>query len=242
MKKFRKILSVVLTLVMVLAMAVPGFAADATYTVTIDSQNPGHEYEAYQIFTGSLYNKGDSENPDYVLSDIEWGAGVNGISLLTALKGDSEIGTYFTSCDTAADVADAMAKITSKSDDANKMAEIVGKYLTSTATSFTENKTAEEPITTANYTAELAAGYYLIKDSDDSLSGETSEAYTQYIAQVVGPVTVSPKSGVPEAGKYVKDANDSLDDSNTENIWKESADYDIGDYVPFRLTATIGSE
>lgn len=47
---------------------------------------------------------------------------------------------------------------------------------------------------------------------------------------------------MPEAGKYVKDANDSLDDSNTENIWKESADYDIGDYVPFRLTATIGSE
>lgn len=82
----------------------------------------------------------------------------------------------------------------------------------------------------------LAAGYYLVKDKDGSVTGE-GDAYTEYIIKVVGNVTTEPKSDVPEVEKKVKDINDSTDDAMTD--WQDSADYDIGDSVPFQLKATL---
>lgn len=84
----------------------------------------------------------------------------------------------------------------------------------------------------AAYTA--APGYYLIKDKDGSVSG--NDANTLYITQVVGDVTISPKSDVPSFQKKVKDVNDSTGEGS---IWQDSADYDVKDKVPFQLTATL---
>ena len=84
----------------------------------------------------------------------------------------------------------------------------------------------------------LEAGYYLVKDKDGSVTGE-GDAYTEYIIKVVGNVTTEPKSDVPEVEKKVKDINDSTDDAMTD--WQDSADYDIGDSVPFQLKATLAS-
>lgn len=83
----------------------------------------------------------------------------------------------------------------------------------------------------------LAAGYYLVKDEDNTLTG-SDDAYTCYILEVVEDSTVSPKSDVPEVEKKVDDKNDS---NNTEDTtaWQDSADYDIGDAVPFQLKATL---
>lgn len=85
------------------------------------------------------------------------------------------------------------------------------------------------------YTA--AAGYYLIKDQDGGLSGK-EDAYTLYIVKVVGNVTIEPKSDVPSFEKKVKDTNDTTGDTTD---WQDSADYDIGDEVPFKLTGTVAS-
>lgn len=80
-------------------------------------------------------------------------------------------------------------------------------------------------------------GYYLIKDKDNSVSGQ--DAYTLYLVQVVNEnVTVRPKTGIPTVEKKVKDTNDSVDDSTSG--WQDSADYDIGDTIPYQLTATMG--
>ena len=84
--------------------------------------------------------------------------------------------------------------------------------------------------------AQVPGGYYLIKDTDNSLAGQ-NDAYTLYVVKVVGNVAITPKSGVPESQKKVKDANDS---TGATTGWQDSADYDIGDEVPFQLTATIG--
>lgn len=66
MKRFKKVLSLVLTLAMVLAMGTSAFASDPsgsgdnqgaqsdTFTITIDNPNEGHTYAAYQIFSGDL--------------------------------------------------------------------------------------------------------------------------------------------------------------------------------------------
>ncbi len=81
----------------------------------------------------------------------------------------------------------------------------------------------------------VPAGYYLIKDVDGALAGE-NDSYTTYIVEVVDDVTIAPKSDVPEVEKKVKDTNDSTGETSG---WQDSADYDIGDSVPFQLKATL---
>lgn len=70
----------------------------------------------------------------------------------------------------------------------------------------------------------LAAGYYLVKDTDDSLK-EKHDSYTAYILQVVGDASVKVKSDIPTSEKKVKDINDSK--YTTVSEWQDSADWDI---------------
>ena len=81
----------------------------------------------------------------------------------------------------------------------------------------------------------LTAGYYLVKNS----SVGDHETYTSFILKVVKNVDVSPKGDKPTLEKKVKDINDTTDD--TTSSWQDSADHDIGDEVPFQLTAKIAS-
>lgn len=83
----------------------------------------------------------------------------------------------------------------------------------------------------------VPTGYYLIKDIGPVNDGE---AYSLYVVQVVGPTTISPKVGTTTSDKKVKDTNDSAANSTTD--WQDSADYDIGDAVPFKLSATIAQD
>lgn len=83
----------------------------------------------------------------------------------------------------------------------------------------------------------LPSGYYLIKDKDDSLNG-TGETYTSYILEIVEDSTVTPKSSVPQSEKKIEDKNDSL--ARTSE-WQDSADYDIGDTINYRLVANLAA-
>lgn len=81
------------------------------------------------------------------------------------------------------------------------------------------------------------SGYYLIKDQDGSVSGKDS--YTLYLVQIVNSdVEISPKSDVPNFEKKIQDTNDT---KGTTTDWQDSADYDIGDQVPFKLEGTVAS-
>ena len=203
MKKMKKLLSLVLSVVMVVAMGVTVFAEGntaSTYTITAPATT--HQYEIYQIFTGDLANG--------VLSNVKWGE--NG----TGTKGQAvdEV------------TLNALTAVNSKSDK-EKLA-VIEQYANLT-----------NPVATisngATYTA--AAGYYLIKDKDETVSG--NDVYTTYIVEVVGNVTISPKSDVPSSEKKVKDTNDTTGETTG---WQDSADYDIGDEVPFQLTGTVSSK
>ena len=66
MKRVKRVLALLAALALVLAMAVPAFADEVKYTITIN--NSVGTYEAYQIFKGDLAGN--------VLSNIEWGTGV----------------------------------------------------------------------------------------------------------------------------------------------------------------------
>ena len=210
MRHIKKLASLLLALVMVLSLAVTAFADESTtYSITINNSTAGHTYEAYQIFTGDLAT---NEAGNKVLSNIVWGSGV------------SEAGQ------TALGDAAAKAETLKTEADAKAFAKAVAPYLTTAAGS-------ANTVTDGKYVISgLAAGYYLVKDQDGSLTGD-NDSYTEYIIQVVGNVTATPKSDVPEVQKKVKDINDSTDTTKTD--WQDSADYDIGDSIPFQLKATL---
>ena len=209
MKHIKKLASLLLALVMVLSLAVTAFADEpTTYSITINNSTAGHTYEAYQIFTGDLAT---NEAGNKVLSNIVWGSGV------------SEAGQ------TALGDAAAKAETLKTEADAKAFAKAVAPYLATAAGS-------ANTVTDGKYVISgLAAGYYLVKDQDGSLTGD-NDSYTEYIIQVVGNVTATPKSDVPEVEKKVKDTNDS---TGVTSDWQDSADYDIGDSVPFQLKATL---
>ena len=211
MKHIKKLASLLLVLVMVFALATTAFAEETTYSITINNSTAGHTYEAYQIFTGDLAT---NEAGNKVLSNIVWGSGV------------SEAGQ------TALGDAAAKAETLKTEADAKAFAKAVAPYLTTAAGS-------ANTVTDGKYVISgLAAGYYLVKDQDGSLTGD-NDSYTEYIIQVVGNVTATPKSDVPEVQKKVKDINDSTDTTKTD--WQDSADYDIGDSIPFQLKATLAN-
>lgn len=215
MKHIKKLASLLLALVMVLSLATTAFAAE-TYSITINNSAEGHTYEAYQIFTGDLVEKDGTK----ILSNIVWGSGISEAGR-TALQ--NKYDTAETK--SAAGVAAALTN-----DNAVQFAKDAAGYLTTTKVDSTYSETNK------NYTISgLAAGYYLVKDKDGSLTGD-SDSYTEYIIQVVGNVTATPKSSVPTVEKKVADTNDS---TGVTSGWQDSADYDIGDSVPFQLKATL---
>lgn len=211
MKLFKKLASFILAFAMVMAIAMPSvvMAADTTYKLTLQNTVKDHTYEVYQVFSGTLSTKDNKK----VLSDLKWGSGV---------KADAYTETAKTKAETLKDetTARAFAK------------ELVDQDKLSTAT-----KTVKSVAGTTEI-AGLAAGYYLVKDTDGSLKNKP-DSYTAYILQVVGDATTSVKSDVPSSEKKVKDINDSTDTETTE--WQDAADWDIGDEVPFKIEGTLPS-
>lgn len=200
MKHTKKLVSLLLALVMVFALATTAFAADPTITAPTGSTRT---YDVYQIFTGDLANG--------VLSNVKWGQ-----------NGTGNVGEAVPQ-----ETLDALATVNSLSD-TEKLAEI-SKYV----------NLSSEKFGTVSDGSPLSAptGYYLIKDNGPVGDGES---YSLYVVQVVGPTTISPKVGTTTSEKKVKDTNDSTADSTTD--WQDSADYDIGDDVPFQLKATIAQD
>ena len=213
----KKIIALALALIMVLGLATTASAEGevteptaTTYSITINNSKSGHTYEAYQIFVGDVYVTGEGENVEKILSNIAWGSSVT-----------AEGKTALVDAETAAkDIADADAF-------AKKIAPYLGTAVKTVSTQ-TDNKYVLDGLT---------PGYYLVKDQNGSLNGD-NDSYTKYILEVVEDSTISPKSSVPSVQKKVDDINDS---NTTEDKveWKDSADHDIGDHVPFQLKATL---
>lgn len=147
-----------------------------------------------------------------ILSNVKWGK--NG----TGTEGQPVAST----------IIDELTAVNSKSD--REKLDAVEKYA----------KLDSTPVATISNSGTYSAvtGYYLIKDKDGSVSGTSADTYTTYIVQVVGNVTISPKGNVPSFEKKVKDINDT---TGVTSDWQDSADYDIGDKVPFKLEGTVAS-
>ena len=170
-----------------------------------------HTFAAYQIFKGDL-TEGNK------LSNVTWGDGVQGKELLAELNNQEA----FATCASAADVAKVLETDSTK---ANAFAKTAAAHVTETKTEGTGK--VDLP----------AAGYYLIVDTTATTG--TYDAKNLSLLKVNGAGTVTPatKTDKPTLEKKVKDINDS---TGSESDWQDSADYDIGDEIPYKLTATMG--
>lgn len=205
MKQTRKLLSLLLALAMVCALAATAFAA--TVTVPSDGILKNHTFTAYQIFSG--------REERGILSDVQWGSGINAGGFLAALKADSTYGNLFTNCTEAAAVADVLSANNTNTALANAVAKLAYANKTGTGTALTSGENT------------LADGYYLIVDTTANV-GEGG-AYNASLLQVVGNINITVKTDAPTVEKKVQEGGAD----------KDAADYNIGDAVPFRLIGSV---
>ena len=170
-----------------------------------------HTFEAYQIFAGDL-NEG-------TLSNVTWGHNVT-VTFFNYLK---TANTAYSACTDAKGVAEVLSNNPSLKYD---FAKIAADHVTGTAMA-----TGTGSVTLPS------AGYYLIVDTTDVANKH--DAKNLSLLQVSGATTVTPqvKTDIPTLEKKVKDVNDT---TSVESDWQDSADYDIGDIIPYKLTATLG--
>mgnify|MGYP004651743401 CR=1 FL=1 len=216
MKTAKRFLTAALAVLFTLMCALPALAEDTsaaaqTYTLTITNPAAGHTYEVYQIFAGHHTQDGGKE----YLSDIEWGSGVtsDGTSqqeMINKLKTDGlydEHTTYVTGVNDATKVAMALSKLENEAEQVDKFNEIVGAYLgTAAATQKAESSTT--PIQFTN----LSAGYYLVKDKNDSV-GE-NESYTKYLVKLVANANMNIKSQSMSLEKHILTGNTKVTANN----------------------------
>lgn len=214
MKKFKLLLA---AFVATLFAFVGGnaFADGATYSLTIKGAHVGHTYEAYQIFAG------DISSDEKTLSNVKQGSDVTPFDY----KGITE-------ADKIAEEISKPGKVDENNETkaAKDFSKLAGAHLTTTPHKVTSTET-----TTVIFG--LAPGYYLVKDVDGSQTADPSKesekatAYTRFIMQVVGNSEAQLKNKVPTVEKKVKE--------NSNSEWQDAADYDMGDTVPFQLTAEL---
>lgn len=216
MKKAGKLLPFLLVLTIVFSLSVTALAAE-TYTITVDGSGTvaNHTFEAYQIFKGDLYapvtNEGGTTSK--ILSNIDWGTGVD----------TSKDGFDAAFPESAAATAEKLTTVAQAQDFAKK----IEPYLSAI------HKDASDKNDAGNYVISgLPAGYYLVKDKDDTLTG-ANDFYTAYLMKVVADVTATPKGEKPTLEKQIQNNNDGQW-STTGNVA-----FQLGDTVKFRIITSV---
>ncbi len=222
MFKLKKMLTGILSAVMLVTCSMSAMATEAvgtaqTYSIEVTNKDAGHIYEVYQIFTGDL---SVNESNQKVLSNVEFGTGVDPAKL-TSLGED----------------AAAVAKAISEAQDTKALQPALYEALTTVYGTLTQSETVNSESLYTYSISGLPAGYYLVKDKDDSL-GDADTAYTTMILQVVGDVSVKAKSDSPEVIKKVVEET-YTQDNGFGTGYNDVADYDIGDTIPFELIGSV---
>ena len=237
MKTAKRLLTAALAVVFTLMCALPALADDLanreTYTLTIDNPEAGHTYEAYQIFagtfsTGTVKNEKNENVTESYLSDIDWGTGVitagdDYTAMIEALKNATP--TLYDNGETLVEGVNDATKVAvalnnhNNAETADIFNEIVGGHLTDVfakATATADGKMVFE---------DLTPGYYLVKDSDNSLADKNNQSYTKYLVKLVDSTEISVKSQSMSLKKFIVKGNDKVKANNAA----------MGEKVNYRL-------
>ncbi len=209
MNRLKKYASLLLALVMALALAVPAMAGEnETPEAPEIPETPVRITAPSNKRTYEVFQIFTGKLEDGILSNVKWGQ-----------NGTGNVGD-------AVDAAtlEALEAVTSGAD-TEKLA-VIETYVNLKSEAIGE-------ISNGGY-LDVEPGYYLIKDMGEVGEGES---YSLYVVQLVGNVTITPKTSDTTLEKGVKDKNDS---TGKETGYQDSADYDIGDEIPYQLKATLG--
>ena len=235
MKHMRKIMALAIAMVMMLSMSMSVFAEETQNTVKIANSSKDtatHKYDAYQIFAGST-------KEDTNIESVTWGTATTGkeASFITAIQAafsaEGNAISKLTADSTAGVVAGAIGEVVGSGTDTEngkKLAETIAKWVT-------DNNATKAVAGGASTGFDVDDGYYFIQDADEHEDTEYT-AVTRYILEVVEDVDITAKSDVPSVTKDVDDENDSSDSEDSVE-WKKTADYDIGDVIPYKLVGTL---
>ena len=216
MKALKKLSCVLLAVLLLMSLSVNAFAASNGSTVSSKHTLRINDDRADRVYKAYQIFTGSYAliDNEQTLGDVKWGANV-----LSSFQEGKD------------DIAKFVESNLKTADDARKLADdLYPENITGDGIgfNFTDNK----------YVAEVDSGYYLIVDVTGD--GNENAQYTEYIVQVVDDQDITIKTNdTPEFEKKVQDKNDS---TGTERVWQDSADYDVGDKVPFQLTATLPSD
>lgn len=248
----KKIISIIMGLAMILAMSTTAFAAQLTI-----NDNDNRDYEGYQLLTlttslkqnhtthegnhsKGCYNYAYTVNGKY--REILWAETfANGSNDIWGNKGkpnsvDSE------SVTTAQKDAWIMAYFNAQSSDSDNtygsMRDVADRLYRAIKA---KNVEADAKKLTGNGD-NIAQGYWIFADVTDLNGDEAANSLVMVDTAGQDPVVITPKTALPTIEKKVQDINDSTDnDGIKNNEWYDSADHDMGDTVPFKLTATLPS-
>jgi len=202
------------------------------------SSDTNANYEAFQLLKGTPGTV--DANGSGTLGNAQWGSALTGglpSALLTKLKADTTFGTGTlnkfntlkdsedSSPSTPAEFAAVLSTLSTEAEK-EQFAKIIGNSLSSGGTAISNNSTS--PTTVDD-------GYYVIK-------GTNSTGTTLNLLKVAGDLAITGKTGVPSSAKTVDDKNDSDSTASLNETGQTSADYDIGDSVPYTLTFTLPSD
>ena len=238
MKTAKRLLTAALAVLFTFMCALPAMAdeeatPEKTYTLTIDNSEANHTYEAYQIFAGTFSTETVKDVTEGYLSDINWGTGVVNesgdgynamITALTEAKLYDSGETMVEGVNDATKVAMALSKLENKAQEVDAFNEIVGAHLTSTCAKATESQDKKTQVFEG-----LTAGYYLVKDVDNSLKDQQNQSYTKYLVKLVDTTTISVKSQSMNLHKFIVEDGKEVKANNAA----------MGETVSYKLTSTL---
>ncbi len=187
-----------------------------TFTITINDSRPNRKFTAYQIVAADL----DTVDGNSVLTNLKWGAS----SGKTGELSDSEIETIRALDGQSHTAFEAYIK--------NLFGVTNDQLVIPQGDGYTSTVGTEQN----TYSISVPSGWYYILETTDT--NEKDDFSSAFMMQVSGNTIANVKGSKTEVVKKVQDINDS--DSSVLTSLQDSADYDIGDDVPYTLTATIG--
>lgn len=219
-KIFKKLVSAVITVIMVMSLGISVFAEDFTISKPADDEAT-HTYTAYQIFSGTRTESVPATDPKtYYLTNVAWGSGVDGDALLTKLKADSSsFKDDFKDCTDATSVATVLGGF-----DETKAMNFA-KFLKSSGCL----KSAAAITSTDGSFTGVAVGYYLITDS---VPADSNGAVSAPMLKAVGIHTlngVEAKEDLPTLDKKIVEGSTTTD-ANTAAV---------GDKIKYRITSKV---
>ena len=227
-KTMKKITSVFIAFVMIMAMGLSAFAA-GPYTITIKKKdttdNSKHTYEVYQIFKGDVTTDGK-------LYNVTWGDNVDTSdmnALLNAVSGATALNKT-PACADVDEVLDALKDLENDSAPLDGFAKVISGYLTGTPEEATLNANAAQTTVSVD-----DSGYYMVVDTI-TVDGKPS-AISKFMLRVVGneSITINTKEEIPTLDKIIESAT--VNANITADGKKNTAS--VGDDINYKISTAI---